>query len=126
MTFDEKLARFIAKCEADTLVTHLRNYSSLVERAQKEGRRAYEEFGHDPKGPRFVRVWRDNGTQRFVHSFVERDTGKIFGANGWKKYNPVRCYGTLDTIDEWFWGGYYGEKIGGTDKDSLVPKEERT
>lgn len=125
LTFDEKLTRFIQKLEEDRTELELAQYSSLVYRARDNGRRGYTEFGHSPKGPRFVRVWSYNGTQHSVHSFVELGTGKIYGAAGWKKYNPVHVYGTLDTIDDWYWGEYYGRKINGNGKDSFVPKDQR-
>lgn len=35
-------------------------------------------------GRRFARVWHDNGTQRFVHAFVDMETGDVIKAAGWK------------------------------------------
>lgn len=40
-------------------------------------------FGYD-KGKKYSRVWVDNGTQRFVCFFVQRDNGDIWKAGGWK------------------------------------------
>lgn len=86
------------------------------------GRRGYNEIGHDDTGKRFVRVWTMDGGKS-VRYFVEKDTGIIFGAKGWKAYNPNHEYGTLETITEWDWSGYYAKSL--TGKPSLVPKAER-
>ncbi len=40
-------------------------------------------FGTD-KGKKYSRIWVDNGTQRFVCFFVQRDNGDIWKAAGWK------------------------------------------
>jgi hypothetical protein len=41
-------------------------------------------FGYD-KGKKYSRVWVDNGTQRFVCFFVQRDNGDVWKAAGWPK-----------------------------------------
>lgn len=95
----------------------------LQEMALKEGRRGYNEIGYD-EGKRFVKVWANNGgNSRYVRYFVEKDTGIIFGAEGWKKYNPKRQYGDLTTINDWAWGEYYGVSKKGI--DTLVPASMR-
>lgn len=43
-----------------------------------------EVYGWD-KGQKYSRVWHDNGTQRFVCFFVQRDNGDVWKAAGWKK-----------------------------------------
>lgn len=40
-------------------------------------------FGFD-KGKKYTRIWNDNGTQRFVSFFIERETGDVWKADGWK------------------------------------------
>lgn len=40
-------------------------------------------FSLDKPGKKFTRIVRDNGTQRFVHCFVENATGKIIKSAGW-------------------------------------------
>jgi hypothetical protein len=62
-------------------------------------------------------------TQRFIRYFVCKETGAIFGAESWRKVNFKRQYGTLDTILDWDWSGYYGVSMTGV--DTLVPKAER-
>lgn len=96
-------------------------YPSLAADAISKGRRGYVHTGYD-EGGRFWKVWRESG-QKSVAYFVERDTGIIFGAKGWKAYNPARAYGTLDTINEWDWSEYYG--VSKTGQSTLVPKGER-
>lgn len=41
------------------------------------------QFGFS-KGPKYIRVFQDNGTQRFVHCFVSRMEGHVYKADGWK------------------------------------------
>lgn len=102
---------------------------SLNQYARENGRVGYHKIGYD-EGRRFVRVWDETGTNveksknsTCVAYFVEKDTGVIFGSDGWKKYNPKRAYGTLDTLDEWDWSGYYA--VGKYGQDTLVPKMAR-
>ncbi len=95
---------------------------TLNDMGKAAGRPGYEKVGYDDAGTRFVRVWRDSG-QKGVAVFVEKDTGVIFGAKGWKAYNPNNEYGTLMTLDEWDWSGYYAVHKQG--KKSLVPKADR-
>jgi hypothetical protein len=70
-------------------------------------------------GQKYVRVCIDGGSRYFV----EISTGKIFGSASYKKPNLVRLYGTLDTINDWHWGGFYA--VGKLGQNTLVPKEDR-
>lgn len=36
--------------------------------------------------------------------------GNIFGIKGYGQINLKKQYGTLDTVSDWFWGNYYGQK----------------
>jgi hypothetical protein len=122
-TLIAKLDAFVKLAEAHEHARHERDSSILIKSAQERGRRTYSEWGYDAKATkRFVRIWRDNG-QKGVAYFVDRETGVIFGAKGWKAYNPNHEYGTLDTITEYDWSGYYGVRLDGT--PTLVPKELR-
>jgi len=93
----------------------------LHEMAVKQNRRGYNHIGYD-EGLRFVKVWSESG-QRSVKYFVEKETGIIFGAKGWKAYNPIHVYGDLTTINDWSWGEYYGKNKNGM--KSMVPKSMR-
>lgn len=74
---------------------------------------------------RFYKIWDQNltGSNRSVRYFVEKSSGIIFGAKSWKAHNPNHQYGTLDTIGDWDWSGYYAAHKEG--KPSLVPKTKR-
>lgn len=37
---------------------------------------------------------------------VEVRTGNIYGIKAYGKVHKGRHYGTLDTVDDWFWGDY--------------------
>jgi len=37
---------------------------------------------------------------------VDNETGEIFGIKGYGKIHKGHRYGTLDTIKDWYWGGY--------------------
>jgi hypothetical protein len=121
--FDKKLQAFIELAEKETQHRmHEKGYDNLIEIATKKGCRAYYEFGFD-NGLKYIRVWKKYGPSQAVHSFVEKATGIIYGADGWKKPNFKRAYGTLDTINDWAWGEYYA--VSKTGIDTLVPKDER-
>jgi hypothetical protein len=42
---------------------------------------------------------------------VENATGIIYGIKGYGKVHKGHQFGTLDTIDQWYWGGYAGQKL---------------
>lgn len=64
-----------------------------------------------------------DGTHEIVKYFVHKETERIIGAAGWKQKNFNREYGTLDTIDEWYWGEYYATGLHG--QETLVSYENR-
>lgn len=39
------------------------------------------------------------------------DTGEIFGIKAYGVIHKGHRYGTLDTVSEWFWGGYVAEPV---------------
>ena len=41
---------------------------------------------------------------------VEMDTGRIFGIKAYGVIHRGHAYGTLDTINDWYWGGYHANK----------------
>jgi hypothetical protein len=115
------LDRFMKLLESEQNERVKEQHPSLHESALKEGRRGYTEIGYD-EGLRFVKVWADRGG-KYVKYFVEKDTGIIFGAKGWKAYNPIHVYGDLTTIADWSWGEYYATHKQGM--KSMVPKAFR-
>jgi hypothetical protein len=119
MLLDEFIERLEQERNAETEARH----GILHRNAIAAGRRGYTHVSYD-EGQRFVRVTTESG-QTSVAYFVEKDTGIIFGASSFKKYNPARQFGTLKTVDDYIWGGYYGIPKGGSYKDTLVPKALR-
>jgi len=69
------------------------------------------------EGKKFVKV--DVGTSgKFM---IEVETGNIFGIKDYGVVHRGHWYGTLDTIDDYKWGGYYPEK-----KDNPTPLQKYT
>ena len=95
MTFDEKLQRFAQLLERETF------------EARELGSNLHPECTVYVKpGRKYTRV--DVGTSGKY--MVVNETGEIFGI---KAYGVIHCghpYGTLNTIDNWFWGGYTAER----------------
>jgi hypothetical protein len=103
---------FCALIEKQQHDKNCNNLAILVKVAQEEGRRTYNEYGFS-EGKKYNRVWEFSGHQSFAKYFVEKATGKIFGAASWDTPNKKRLYGTLDTIHEWDWSDYYGVSLKG-------------
>ena len=53
-------------------------------------------------GPKYTKI--DVGTSGKY--MVVNDTGEIFGIKGYGVIHRGHQYGTLDTIQDWYWGGY--------------------
>lgn len=69
-------------------------------------------------GPKYTKV--DLGTRREGSEhigqgkyMVENETGIIYGIKGYGRVHKGHTYGTLDTANEWYWGGYVGERRDG-------------
>ncbi len=123
--FDTLLDEFCTLMEKERSERTQELYPTLHTGAVDDGRRAYEHIGFD-EGPKFVKVWTENGAQKSVCYFVEKGTGFIWGAAGWKARNKNRRYGTLQTMHDWIWSGYYGTpKVGDPETATLVPKHLR-
>lgn len=58
-------------------------------------------------GKKFARV--DVGTdgQRSGKYMVDLETGDIYGVKAYGVVHRGHRFGTLDTIADWYWGGYY-------------------
>ena len=53
-------------------------------------------------GPKYTKV--DVGTSGKY--MIENATGVIYGIKGYGVAHKGHVYGTLDTVDAWYWGGY--------------------
>lgn len=42
---------------------------------------------------------------------VENATGNVYGIKGYGKVHKGHFYGTLDTVDQWYWGDFYPMKL---------------
>lgn len=53
------------------------------------------------------------GVGRSGKLMVENETGIIYGIKGYGKVNKhyLHTFGTLDTINEWYWGAYKPSKV---------------
>ena len=40
---------------------------------------------------------------------IENATGIIYGIKGYGQVHKGHRYGTLETVDQWYWGGYVGQ-----------------
>lgn len=56
---------------------------------------------------------------------VENETGVIYGIRGYGRVHKGHVYGTLDTVEDWYWGGYTGELIKGVQLGRLSPQAKR-
>ena len=99
MTFVEKLARF----------------ASVVETEQKE--RAARTFpGYEVAkikvvilpGKKYIKV--DIIDVQQSGRFLITQDGEIYGIKAYGVIHRGHHYGNLDTINEWYWGGYYPSK----------------
>jgi len=62
-------------------------------------------------GPVYTKV--DVGPEHNMSGkyMIENATGIIFGIKGYGRVHKGHRYGTLATADQWYWGGYVGEKL---------------
>lgn len=58
------------------------------------------------EGKKYTKV--DIGTSGRL--MVENSTGNIYGIKAYGVIHRGHQYGTLDTIEDWFWGSYYPTK----------------
>jgi len=85
---------------------------NLANKIAEETRTEYIKKGFDPKlhnfavsikpGSKYIKI--DVGTSGKY--MVEKSTGNIYGIKAYGVIHRGHQYGTLDTIDEWYWGEY--------------------
>lgn len=62
-------------------------------------------------GRKYVRV--DVGPEHNMSGkyMVDVETGIIYGIKGYGQVHKGHRYGTLETVDEWCWGGYTAQRV---------------
>jgi len=101
MPHDKKIIDFSQKVEEEQTKGVKIRYPSLNDEAVKR----YSKVTVKP-GRKYTKV--DIGTSGY---FMVDENGNIFGIKGYGVVNKKKQYGTLDTINEWYWGGYVPKKI---------------
>jgi len=95
MTFQEKLERFRARVEAE-------QFQNLQRKAPKLAEICPDYYAVTIKpGKKYTKV--DVGTSG---KFMVTQDGEIFGIKGYGVIHRGHRYGTLDTIDQYWWGEY--------------------
>jgi hypothetical protein len=76
-------------------------------------------------GPKYTKVDIGPEGNRSGKYMVENATGVIYGIKGYGRVHKGHVYGTLDTVGDWYWGGYTGEKVEGVKLGHLSPHARR-
>ena len=69
-------------------------------------------------GRKFDKVYVHTDNQNMGRYMVDRNSWTIYGIKSWAQVNDRRQYGTLDTIDQYDWSGYYGKPKPGTQAET--------
>ena len=102
--------------ELQTFEQKLEAFRALVEVHQAERHKAQGFTSFEPPavrvrpGRKYTKV--DVGTSGKYMVEPEGDTGHIWGIKGYGVIHRGHYYGTLDTIDKYFWGEFRGFKRG--------------
>lgn len=76
-------------------------------------------------GPKYTKV--DIGPEHNISGkyMIENATGIIYGIKGYGQVHKGHTYGTLDTADQWYWGGYTGEQRPQPQPETEAARERR-
>lgn len=96
MFSQEKLDAFVALFQADQ--------SAYIQRLYPDSKLPMDVAKACKPGKKFVRV-NIGASGRYM---VDLNDGTIYGIKGYGVVHYGHVYGTLDTINDWFWGEYYG------------------
>ena len=64
-------------------------------------------------------------TQRMGRYMVESRTGDVYGIKSWTQVNKRRCYGSLDTVNQYDWSDFYARPLSGTEAEKLHHEREK-
>jgi hypothetical protein len=62
-------------------------------------------------GPKYTKIDRGPGHNKSGMLMIDNATGEIFGIKGYGRVHKGHRYGTLETVTDWYWGGYYPRKV---------------
>lgn len=77
-------------------------------------------------GRKFDKVYVKTSVQKLGRYMVDRNSWIIYSVKSWAQINPRRTYGTLDTIDQYDWSGYYAVPKVGTQAEKMHNEKEAT
>lgn len=97
--FQEKIKAFAEKVQSETLSQLKKDYPGLPE-PERSAKTIIK------PGKKYTKV--DVGTSGKY--MIVNDTGEIFGIKAYGVIHRGHKYGTLDTINNYFWGAYVGIK----------------
>lgn len=94
---DKKIAAFAERVSREGLALFVNRYESIpMEMAVRDTKAEIK------PGKRYTKV--DVGRSG---KFMIDEDGNIFGIKAYGVIHRGHCYGTLDTIEDWYWGDYY-------------------
>lgn len=104
-----KLETFRAKVESDTVRQYTESHAQDAARGQHYplSVHAHAMTAKLTLGKKYARV-DVGGSGKYM---VDMETGQIYGIKAYGVIHRGHSYGTLDTINSWFWGGYVGRKV---------------
>lgn len=100
ISFEEKLERLAKKIEFEQIIELKRRGLSCESNIR--GSKVFIKPGR-----KYVKVDIGAGSGRYM---VDKNTEEIFGIKAYGKIHKGHRFGTLDEIDEWYWGGYRAVK----------------
>ena len=96
----------------DIAIQYQQNLEKFVAALNQHGKWNFD------NGRKFTRVFEtlSNG-QNVARYFVDKNSQVIYSSKSWNQYNPRRVFGTLSTIDQWDFSGFYGVPKPGTNAE---------
>jgi hypothetical protein len=62
-------------------------------------------------GPKYTKVDIGPASNMSGKYMIENETGIIYGIKGYGRVHKSHTYGTLETVNQWYWGDYTGQRI---------------
>jgi hypothetical protein len=96
----------------------IERFAAVLEAQRREWhQRKFPSF-HCPRvkivpGPKYTKIDETHSSGQAGKFMVDNATGEIFGIKAYGKVHKGHAYGTLDTIDQWDWGGFRPVRLAG-------------